>query len=60
MAFYSESEAQDILEELVKRAVDGEEIILTRDGVPVVQLVAVRDASEAHSRPPDMKQDENG
>jgi antitoxin (DNA-binding transcriptional repressor) of toxin-antitoxin stability system len=35
-------EAQKSLVELLERALDGEEIVITRDGIPVVQLFPVK------------------
>jgi prevent-host-death family protein len=44
----SDAEAQ--LTELVRRAEEGDEVILTRDGQSVVRLVPVRKAHNAESR----------
>jgi prevent-host-death family protein len=38
MASYDEAEARLRLDELIDRALDGEIIIITRDGVPVVEM----------------------
>jgi len=38
-------DAQDILDELVDRALAGEEIILTLDGRPAARLIAPGDAA---------------
>jgi len=42
MASYDEAEAQTRFHELIDRALEGEEIIITRDGVPVVELQPVQ------------------
>jgi antitoxin (DNA-binding transcriptional repressor) of toxin-antitoxin stability system len=38
MASYDEAEARLRLDELIDRALDGEIIIITRDGVPVFEM----------------------
>ena len=44
------SEAKGQLTELVRRAEQGEEVVLTRHGAPAVRLVPVRDVRDAETR----------
>jgi prevent-host-death family protein len=44
MSTYSVAEAKNRLSELINRAVDGEGVVITRHGEPVVELKAVKPA----------------
>lgn len=42
MATYDEAEAQVRFDELIERSLEGEVIIITRDGLPIVELIPVQ------------------
>jgi prevent-host-death family protein len=42
MATYDEAEAQVRFDELIDRSLEGEVIVITRDGVPVIELSPVQ------------------
>ncbi len=45
------AEAKAKLSSLVQKALDGEEVIIARDGVPAVRIVPVEAASQPRRRP---------
>jgi antitoxin (DNA-binding transcriptional repressor) of toxin-antitoxin stability system len=45
MASFSETDAANILDELIDRALSGEGVIITWDGAPTVELRALRPAA---------------
>ena len=38
MRIYTEAEAQERFDELIDRALDGERVVIARDGNPIVEL----------------------
>ncbi len=45
MTNFNETDAANILDELIDRATGGESVIITRDGAPIVELRALRPAT---------------
>lgn len=49
---YTLQQLKDQLDILIARSEAGEEIIITRDGQPVVRIMPERTAARKHNRPP--------